>query len=175
MGKTCYCRSDSDCVQHIGNHSRCDELVGECWCASGWAGWDCNTFATIGPPVMADGEPCAYGKEKDKGFQCCSAVDAVTHTCCGSGEILGADSRCCPVALLDGCGVCNGTGVALDGAGVCCYTAVAADGKCCDDAHPLDSCGVCGGANECAAVVRIYLPFPSEYVAMGLSAGESTQ
>jgi hypothetical protein len=80
-------------------------------------------------------------------------VDALSGLCCQSDEITDADGRCCSAALLDGCGVCRGTGLLLDRFGSCCSTPLTASGICCDDLGPIDSCGVCGGVNDCGAVV----------------------
>ena len=157
-GVACPCRDASgqdQCRAAIGDHSVCNTTSQLCTCSEGWAGSTCNVTALAFVNASA---PCADGTTPDRTGHCCTHIDVLTGLCCASGDVVGINGRCCVGGQLDGCGVCNGTGVMLDRFGYCCQSPVASNGVCCDFASGTDSCGVCAGVNHCPAVVKGYVP-----------------
>lgn len=173
------CSSDTDCFISVGPNSMCEKVRQQCGCDVGWTGAGCDVITLIPSNATVDAAFCSGGVV-DAAFQCCPGpIDAVTGRCCTTGEVSDAMGRCCRGAL-DACGVCNGTGVAVDAGtvscyhaeyyqylpfvdccvccadGVCCETPLAPSGLCCGSAG-IDSCGVCGGVNECAVNVSVLL------------------
>ena len=83
----------------------------------------------------------------DEGADCCESgaydIEVCLEDCAGDilgGAVLDDSGECCESGLIDGCGVCDGTG-SLDEAGDCCQSGY------------FDECGVCGGdGSSCADV-----------------------
>jgi hypothetical protein len=65
------------------------------------------------------------------------------------------NGECCPIGLVDACGICNGTGIITDVYGQCCPIPLTSAGLCCTQG--LDDCGVCGGTNACKYEATITL------------------
>ena len=151
--------SDRFCEASVGKSSICDAVSGVCVCKAGWAGPDCNTTTTL--PSAAERLPVCTIGTPDVNGRCCSAIDAVTGLCCNVGAAVASNGRCCDGGQLDGCGVCNGTGIMLDRDGHCCDAPVAANGVCCLDTSGVDSCGLCAGVNHCGADAQVTLEIQS--------------
>ena len=163
----CPCASSADCDDLTGHHV-CDD-AGRCVCGSGWAGSDCGTIELL--PVNDDG--CGAATVVDVNGVCCdatSAIDSVTGVCCGVGVVTDGDGRCCGVGVaVDACGVCGGDGVVVDVAGQCCSQPLSPSGLCCTGV--LDSCGVCDGTNDCAALVTAALPVDATALSIASAIG----
>ncbi len=149
----CPCTSSSECTDagySTGGGMVCDVDSGECVCAAGWGGDDCN----VATPVSV--VECAGGVVDVRGVCCMWAIDAVTGVCCESADTTTDGSgRCCASgAGVDACGVCGGSGMAVDILGACCNSPLPPSGLCCED-FAIDSCGVCSGMNECEAAVTL--------------------
>ena len=167
-GVPCDCTvgGNAFCAASVGNHSICVEGIAQCGCVEGWSGADCNTYALVGGTGTTGGQfgpdgggfipqpKCETGQYHDSAGECCEVIDTVTGLCCAVGERVAADGRCC-AGQLDGCGVCNGVGLVRDRFGTCCLSILSATGVCCEDANGVDSCGVCGGVNECGVNVTM--------------------
>ena len=163
-GLSCACsgsgitETDTYCEQAVGSHSVCNLTSQACECELGWGGSDCASIAVTATATATAPHinvTCPTGSPDVTG-QCCPAIDTVTGLCCDAGAVVGSDGRCCASGTLDGCGVCDGTGVMLDRDGHCCHAPVAANGRCCsDESGGVDSCGVCSGVDACSTQVSV--------------------
>ncbi len=139
--------------------------TGSCVCDRGWTGSNCSVVDVTASVSSVSALACPNGVIDAFGVCCHREIDVVSGACCGVGESVGMDGRCCR-GQLDGCGVCNGTGVTLTSSGVCCATALTPSGECCGVSSPMDSCGVCGGLNACAVSVAMTLHYNGEFAAL---------
>jgi hypothetical protein len=92
----------------------CDDSY-RCYCMPGRFGYACEFD-------MLESQIPLRWTQKERAC-CASGVVSANGTCCvGSGNRLpqvDANGNCCD-GNVDGCGVCNGKGVALDGQNKCC-------------------------------------------------------
>ena len=144
---TCDCLGDSDCPS---NHWVCNSVSRRCECSRQWGGDGCDVPLLAAAPAAPS---CEDGVVDVSGGCCRGYIDAVTGHCCPEGAGVDWAGRCCIAGpqAVDACGECGGHGVAVDVTGVCCVSALLPSGLCCVHGE-VDSCGVCGGLNNCTYV-----------------------
>ena len=124
-----------------------------------------ETACNYNADATMDDESCTYAEENyDCDGNCTAEVDCA-GVCGGDSVLSGCDNTCGSIAVVDCAGVCGGGDAVLDECGICDGSGVDLFSCCPDGTGPngevtacngvcggdlvVDDCGVCAGYNDC--------------------------